>query len=115
MATKPPTRVNPLWKPAIRLAHAHKAMFPPSPNDIVGVTDWEAVAQGRATSRSLPFFGMSTGVESNHKARAFLALAAASASVSPALAQPGKSGNTADQRPACAAYSSSIRNFIVEL
>jgi hypothetical protein len=37
-------------------------------------------------------------LESNHKARASLALATASSSVSPALAHPGKSENTADQQ-----------------
>ena len=100
---------------ATALAHAPKAMLPENPDDIIGVTNWEAMTQGRATSRSLPFFGMSTGVESNHKASASLALAMASSSVSPALAHPGKSGNTADQRPAWASYSSSSRNFMVEL
>ena len=82
-----------------------EAMLPENPEDIIGVTDWEAMTQGRATSRSLPFFGMSTGLESNHKAKASLALATASSSVSPALAHPGKFGNTADQRPACGSYS----------
>ena len=100
---------------ATALAHAPNAMLPENPEDIIGVTNWEAMTQGRATSRSLPFFGMSTGVKSNHKARASLALATASSSVSPALAHPGKSGNTADQRPACPSYSSSTRNFMVEL
>ena len=65
-------------------SHARKAMLPEDPDDIIGVTHWEAMAQGRATSRSLPFFGMSTGVGSNHNARASLALATASSSVSPA-------------------------------
>ncbi len=97
------------------LAHTREAMLPENPDDIIGVTAWEALTQGKATSRSLPFFGMSRGVGSNHKERASLALATASSSVSPALAQPGKSGNTADQRPACASYSSSTRNFMVKL
>jgi hypothetical protein len=100
---------------ATALAHAREAMLPENPDDIIGVADRKAVTQGKATSRSLPFFGMSTGVESNHNARASLALATASSSVSPALAHPGKSGKTADQRPACSSYSSSTRNFMVEL
>ena len=100
---------------AAALRHAGEAMLPENPDDLIGIADWEAVTQGKATSRSLPFFGMSTGVESNHKARASLALATASSSVSPALAHPGRSGNTADQRLACASYSSSTRNFMVEL
>ena len=84
------------------LTHAREPMPAEDPDDVIGVANWEAMTQGRATSRSLPFFGMSTGVESNHKARASLALATACSSVSPALAHPGRSGNTADQRPACA-------------
>jgi hypothetical protein len=110
----PPVGVAPLLV-ATTLTHAREAALAEHPNHFISVTDWEVVAQGKATSRSLPFFGMSTGLESNHNARACLPLATASSSLSPALAHPGKSGNTADQRPVCASYSSSSRNFMVEL
>ena len=86
-----------------------------NPDNVMGRADWEPVTQGKATSSSLAFLGTSTGVGSNHKARASLALATASCSVSPALAHPGRSGKTADQRPACSSYSTSSRNFILEL
>jgi hypothetical protein len=39
----------------------------------------------------------------------------ASASVSPAVAQPGNSGNTADQRLACGSNSTNNRNFITKI
>ena len=81
-------------------------------DDVMGVTDGEMLAHGRATSSSLAPLCNSIGVGSNHNASASFALAMASVSLSPALPQPGNSGNTADHRFACRSYSITKRNFM---
>src|SRR5208282_3395669 len=73
----------------------------------------KARAHGKDTSSSFaPLAGvMAEG--SNHSASASLALRTASSSVSPADAQPGSSGNTADHRLLCGSNSTSSRSFMV--
>jgi hypothetical protein len=73
---------------------------------------WEAPAQGSESSISLAPFFTSTGVGSNQSARASFAFSMASASVSPALAQPGSSGKTAEKRLVSGSSSIRSRNFI---
>ena len=97
---------------AAPLGIAHKTSLAQYADDVVCVADWKALAQGRATSRSFAFLGRSMGAGSNHNTRASRALATASSSVSPAVAQPGNSGNTADHRPVSQSCSTKSRNFM---
>ena len=97
---------------AAALAHEEKAVPSEHPDDLMGVADWEVPAQGRASSTSLACLRSFTGAGSNQRDSASLALVIASASVSPAVAQPGNSGNTADQRFVCESNSTSNRNFM---
>lgn len=60
----------------------------------------------------LGFQPRETVAGSNQRAKASFALAMASASVSPALAQPGNSGKTADQRWLSLSNSTTMRSFI---
>ena len=106
-----PVRVTPFLV-AAALVHEEKAVPTEHPDNVVGVTDWEVAAQGGASSTSLAFLRSLTGTGSNQRASASLALAIASASESPAVAQPGNSGNTADQRFVCESNSTSNRNFM---
>ena len=99
---------------AAALIHKRETMSAQHTDDVVGVADWEVPAQGRASSTSLAFLRSLTGDGSNQRASASLALAMASSSVSPAVAQPGNSGNTADQRFDCASSSTSNLNFMAE-
>jgi len=81
-------------------------------DNIVGGAEGEVRAHGRATSSSLASLPNSKSVGSNHKARASFALATASSSVSPAEPQPGRSGNTADQRFVSESSSTTNRSFM---
>ena len=99
---------------AAELVHKEKSASAQHTDDVVGVADWKAPAQGRASSTSLAFLRNLTGEGSNQRASASLALAMASASVSPAVAQPGSSGNTADHRFVGASNSTNNRNFMAE-
>jgi len=83
---------------ASRLAEKRKTVLPQNSDDFFGITDWIAAAHGSATSNSLALLLSLTGPGSNHSPRASFALAMASSSVSPADAQPGNSGKTADHR-----------------
>ena len=97
---------------AAALVHEEETMLAQYADDVVGVADWEVPAQGRSSSTSLACLRSLTGDGSNQRASASLALAMASFSVSPAVAQPGSSGNTADQRFVGASNSTSNRNFM---
>ena len=100
-----------LMAPGLR--HQREAMFSQDSDNFFGAAHWEPAAHGTASSINFaPLFNL-TGEGSNHKARASFALAIASASVSPADAQPGSSGKTADQRLASASNSTSKRNFMM--
>jgi hypothetical protein len=97
---------------AAALANAFKPVLSQHSDYIVGATNWEALAQGIATSSIFAFLGRSIGVGSNHRARASRALATASSSVSPAVAQPGNSGKMADHRLDSISCSTRSRNFM---
>lgn len=97
---------------AAALIHEEKTVSAQHADNIVGVADWKVPAQGRASSTSLAFLRSLTGVRSNQRASASWALAMASASVSPAVAQPGSSGKTADQRFVGASNSINNLNFM---
>src|SRR5579872_4126464 len=100
---------------AARLTCQNKTMSTQDPHNVLGTAYWKAPAQGTETSSSLAPLPSFTGDGSNHKAEASLAFAIASASVSPAVAQPGNSGKTADQRLVSRSNSTSRRNFMSEI
>lgn len=83
------------------------------PGNLFGGQNGKVRGHGRDISTSFaPLAGLiSEG--SNHSFSASLALLTASSSVSPAEAQPGISGNTADHRFVCGSNSTSNRSFIV--
>jgi len=83
-------------------------------DDFFCVANWKTAAHGTASSNSFAPFASFMGAGSNHKARASLAFSIASASVSPAVAQPGNSGKTADHRLISGSNSSRRRNFIFD-
>ena len=64
-------------------------------------------AHGTVTSTSFAFLCNFNGLGANHRASASRAFCTASASVSPALPQPGSSGKTADHRFASGSNSTS--------
>ncbi len=80
--------------------------------DFGGRTDREMPAHVSATSSTFAPGARSRATGSNHKASASRALAMASFSVSPALAQPGISGKTADHRPVAGSCSTTRRTFM---
>jgi len=82
--------------------------------DFGGGADGEVAAHVSATSSTLAPGGRSSVTGSNQSARASRALAIASSSVSPALAQPGISGKTADQRSVAGSCSTTRRTFMPE-
>src|SRR5208337_4022034 len=82
--------------------------------DILRTQSGKAGAHGSDTSS---IFAPSAGLiseGSNHSSKASLALRTASSSVSPAEAQPGSSGNTADQRSVSGSNSTINRSFIAD-
>lgn len=79
---------------------------------IVRGADWKADTHTSATSRTFDPLDKATGDGSNHKSRASFALRMASASVSPAVAQPGSSGKKADQRLVLGSRSTTRRSFM---
>ena len=107
----PARGVTPLLVAAF-LAHEQEAVPAQDPDDIPGVTDGEMLAHGSATSRTLAPVRKGCGVGSNQSSRASFALSTASASVSPAEAQPGSSGKNAAQRWVAASCSTTNRSFM---
>ena len=101
-----------LFLMAAGLRHQLKAVPAQNLDDFPGVADWESPAHGTASSMSFAPLFILTGAGSNQRFNASFALAMASASVSPAEAQPGSSGNTADQRFVSGSNSTNRRNFM---
>ena len=99
---------------AARLGNHREAMLAQNFDDFSCAANWIATAQGTASSIIFAPLGSLTGAGSNQSARASLALVTASASVSPAVAQPGISGKTADQRLTSGSNSTNNRNFIIK-
>jgi len=108
----PPIGMTPFLMTA-SLADQKETVFSQHSDDFFAVANWIAAARGTANSKSLAPLLNLTGAGSNHKTRASFALAMASSSVSPADAQPGSSGKTADQRFASGSNSTNKRNFMV--
>src|SRR5947207_15835850 len=79
---------------------------------LLSVANWKAATQRSDTSKSLALFLTLSSEGSNQSAKASRALSIASCSESPAEAQPGSSGKTADQRLARGSNSTSNLNFI---
>jgi hypothetical protein len=84
-------------------------------NDFFCIANWMVLAQGRESSSNLAPLPNFIGDGSNQSVNASLAFSTASASVSPALAQPGNSGKTADHLLVLGSNSMSSRNFITEI
>ncbi len=107
----PAIRMTPLLM-AVLLTGQDETISPQYAGDVLGIQDGKAGAHGSDTSSS---FAPSAGLiseGSNHSSSASLALRTASSSVSPAEAQPGSSGNTADHRLVSLSNSTSNRSFI---
>ena len=100
---------------AARLGNHRKTMLAQNFDDFPCAANWIPAAHGTASSIIFAPLGNLTGVGSNQSARASVALVTASASVSPAVAHPGISGNTADQRLASGSNSTNNRNFIIRM
>jgi hypothetical protein len=94
------------------LRHQREAMLPQYFDNFFRVANWKPSAHGTASSINFAPLFILTGAGSNHSSNASFALAMAFASVSPAEAQPGSSGNTADQRLASGSNSTSRRSFM---
>jgi hypothetical protein len=97
---------------AAGLPHQFKAMLAQNFDDFFRVANWKPLAHGMASSMSFAPLCSLTGEGSNQSSNASLALAMASAYVSPAEAQPGSSGKTADQRFVSESSSTKRRNFM---
>jgi len=97
---------------AASLVHQQKAILPQNLGNFLGVADWMATAHGMANSKSFARLLNLIGTGSNHRESASFALAMASSSVSPAEAQPGNSGKTADQRLVLKSKSTNKRKFM---
>ena len=95
------------------LRHQFKAVPAQNFDDFLCVANWESPAHGTASSINFAPLFILTGVGSNQSSNASLALATASACVSPAEAQPGNSGKTADQRFVSGSNSTKRRNFML--
>lgn len=80
--------------------------------NFLAIPHWKPLTHGRASSTILLPSLRFKGAGSNQSCIASLALAMASDSVSPALAQPGNSGKTADHRCVSEHCSTTSRNFI---
>ena len=100
---------------AARLGNHRKTMLAQNFDDFPCAANWIPVAHGTASSIIFAPLGNLTGAGSNQSASASVALVTASASVSPAVAHPGISGNTADQRLASGSNSTNNRNFIIRM
>lgn len=80
-------------------------------DDLFRATNRKSPAHGKASSSTLAPWASGKSAGSNQSASASLAFAIASSSVSPALAHPGNSGNTADQRFTSRSNSITSRSF----
>src|SRR5436190_1005884 len=93
------------------LAHEDESALLQDLRDFSRAADRESPAHGTASSSTLAPSGNGTSAGSNHRANASFAFATASSSVSPALAHPGNSGKTADQRCTSGSNSMTRRSF----
>ena len=100
---------------AAGLGNHRKTMLAQNFDDFSCAANWIPPAHGTASSIIFAPLGNLIGAGSNQSASASWALVMASASVSPAVAQPGNSGNTADQRLASGSNSTNNRNFIIKM
>jgi hypothetical protein len=98
-----------------RLSDKLKAVLVQNLEDFLCVANWKSPTHGTASSTNFaPLFSF-TGTGSNQSCNASFAFAIASCSVSPAEAQPGNSGKTADQRFVSGSCSTKSRNFITQI
>jgi len=107
----PPIIVPPFLVAAL-LADLIEAVFSQNTNHFIRVTNWKSFAHVSATSNTLAPGGNETADGSNQSSNASFAFRIASASVSPAEAQPGSSGKNADQRLISVSCSTTSRSFI---
>jgi hypothetical protein len=98
---------------AARLPDEHKTVLSQNSDNFFAVANWVAVTHGSATSNILALLLSLIGPGSNQRLNASFALEIASSSVSPADAQPGNSGKTADHRLVSGSNSTSKRNVMV--
>src|SRR5688572_15864546 len=93
------------------LARENESVLLQDLRDFSRAANGKSPAHGSANSSTLAPWGNGTSAGSNHSANASFAFATASSSVSPALAHPGSSGKTADQRCASGSNSMTRRSF----
>src|SRR5438045_1539213 len=106
----PTVRMSPFLMTAT-LAHEDESVLLQDLRDFSRAADRKSPAHGSASSSTLAPCGSGTSAGSNHSANASFAFATASSSVSPALAHPGSSGKTADQRCTSGSNSMTRRSF----
>jgi hypothetical protein len=90
-----------------------KPVLSQSPDHFFRVANGKSSAQGTESSKILARLGNFILEGFSQSASASRAFSPASASVSPALAQPGTSGKTADQRSVNLSFSTTTLNFMV--
>jgi hypothetical protein len=106
----PSVRMSPFLMTAA-LASENESVLLQDLRDFSRAADRESAAHGSASSSTFAPWGNGTSAGSNHSANASFAFATASSSVSPALAHPGSSGKTADQRCTSGSNSMTRRSF----
>jgi len=92
-----------------------KPVLSQSPDHFFRLANGKSSAQGTESSKILARLGNFILEGFSHSESASLAFSTASASVSPALAQPGTSGKIADQQPVNLSFSTTTLNFIALL
>ena len=97
---------------ATRLVDFLKPMLAQNPRHFLGVADRKPAAHAAETAKTLARPGNLILEGLNHSERAWRAFRTASRSVSPAEAQPGISGKTADHRPVSRSSATTKRNFM---
>ena len=107
----PPFGIPPLLM-AARLVDFMKSVLTKHPRHFLGVANRKPATHAAETANTLARPGNLIFEGLNQRARAWRAFRTASRSESPAEAQPGISGNTADQRPVSRSSSTTSRNFI---
>ena len=98
---------------AARLVDFLESVLPQNPRHFLGVADREPSTHPAETANTLARPGNLILEGLNQRERACRAFFTASRSVSPAEAQPGISGNTADQRPVSRSSATTNRNFML--
>ena len=90
-----------------------ETMLAQHPHHFLGIADREPATHPAETAKTLARPGNLILEGLNQRERACRAFLTASRSVSPAEAQPGISGNTADQRPVSRSSATTNRNFML--